>query len=186
VVATISIDRKTITGTVSGEATIPSLSVGPYASQGTATAISQLNGSTDGYGMRFSGTSATAIAYLSKFGDNETMQSGAFVGVQTVTSATSAPVFTSGATGQVDIKATTRFMVRCDPDGILFHDRAVDSSALSTVRNFRSGVKPGWQKDLYIRYRAVSPKSMTRPIAKIISIVKTGTTTATVTTDIPH
>jgi hypothetical protein len=27
---------------------------------------------------------------------------------------------------------------------------------------------------------------MSRPIAKIVSIVKTGTTTATVTTDVPH
>lgn len=79
VVATISINKKTITGTVSDEATIPSLSVGPYASQGTATAVKQMRGSTDGYGMRFSGTSNAAVAYLSKFGDNEAMQSGTLV-----------------------------------------------------------------------------------------------------------
>lgn len=65
-------------------------------------------------------------------------------------------------------------------------DRAIDSSAVSSVRNFFSGVKPGWQKKLYAKYNAISPKSMTRPIAEIVSIVKTGTTTATVTTDVPH
>lgn len=37
-----------------------------------------------------------------------------------------------------------------------------------------------------MKFSAVSPKSMSRPIAKIVSIVKTGTTTATVTTDVPH
>ena len=43
-----------------------------------------------------------------------------------------------------------------------------------------------WQKELYARYNAITPKSATRPIAKIVSAVKTGTTTATITTDIPH
>lgn len=114
------------------------------------------------------------------------MQSGTLVGAQTVACASTVPVFISGATGQVDIKATSKFLVRCDPDGILFHDRAVDSAVVSTVRHFRSGVKPGWKKNLYVRYRAISPKSMTRPIAKIVSAVKTGTTTATITTDVPH
>lgn len=39
---------------------------------------------------------------------------------------------------------------------------------------------------MYAKYNAISPKSVTRPIAKIVSITKTASTTATVTTDVPH
>ena len=48
--------------------------------------------------MRFSGTSATSCVYLSKFGANITKATGTLVGSQLVTCASTAPVFTSGAT----------------------------------------------------------------------------------------
>ena len=186
VVATISANWLVVTGTVSDEATIPSLSVWPYSTAGMkAQKRRQLLGQ-DGYWMRFSGTSATAAAYLTKFGANITKVTGTLVGTQTVMCASTAPTFTSGATWQVDIRTTSKFFSRCDSDWVSFFDRAIDSSAISTVRNYFSGVKPWWQKLLYAKYNAISPKSMTRPIAKIVSIAKTGTTTATVTTDIPH
>lgn len=66
--------------------------------------------------MRFSGTSATAAAYLTKFGANITKVSGTLTGTQTITSASTAPTFTSGATGQVDIRTTSKFFSRCDAD----------------------------------------------------------------------
>ena len=37
-----------------------------------------------------------------------------------------------------------------------------------------------------MKFSAVSPKSLSRPIAKIVSITKTASTSATVTTDTPH
>ena len=186
VIATISANWLVVTGTVSDEATIPSLSVWPYSTVGmTARKRRQLLGQ-DGYGMRFSGTSATANAYLTKFGANITKVTGTLVGVQTITSGSTAPVFTSGATGQVDIRTTSKFYVRSDADWVAFFDNAIDSSVLKTTRTFFSWVKPWWQKLLYAKYNAISPKSMTRPIAKIVSITKTASTTATVTTDVPH
>lgn len=186
VIATISANWLVVTGTVSDEATIPSLTVWPYSTAGMkAQKRRQLLGK-DWYGMRFSGTSATAAAYLTKFGANITKVSGTLTGTQTITSASTAPTFTSGATGQVDIRTTSKFFSRCDADWVMFSDRAIDTNTIQTVRNFFSWVKPGWQKSLYAKYNAISPKSMTRPIAKIVSAVKTGTTTATITTDIPH
>ena len=37
-----------------------------------------------------------------------------------------------------------------------------------------------------MKFSAISPKSMSRPIAKIVIAIKTGTTTTTITTDVPH
>lgn len=182
-IATISANGIVVTGTVSDEATIPSLTVWPIATAGmTARKRRQLLGK-DWYGMRFSGTSSTACAYLSKFGANITKVTGTLVGTQTVANASSVPTFTSGATGQVDIKATSKYFVRCDADSIFFYDRPIDSTNMSGARNLFTGVKPAWQKQLYARYSAISPKSMTRPVAKIISISKAGSTTWTVTHD---
>lgn len=140
----------------------------------------------DAYGMRLSGTSATSCVYLSKFGANITKATGTIIGSQLVTCASTAPTFTNGQTGQVDIRTTSKFFVRCDADGVFFGDRGIDTNTIITGRNYFSGVKPSWQKEVYAKYSAISPKSMSRPIAKIVSIVKTGTTTATVTTDAPH
>lgn len=186
VVATISLDMKTITGTVSDEGTIPSLTVWPYTNQGSAQSVSQLRWSEDGIAMRFSGTNATTCAYITKFGGNEAMQSGTFTGSQTVTCWSTAPVFISGATGQVDIKATNRFYIASDYDSVTFSDVGVNNATIRSIRTLRTWVKPWNQHYVYARFRTVSPRSMTRPIAKVISSVKTGTTTATVTTDVAH
>ena len=84
----------------------------------------------DGYGMRFSGTSATAAAYLSKFGDNITKVTGTLNGVQTIACASTAPTFNNGVTGQVDIRTTSKYFVRSDADGVLFYDRGIDTNAI--------------------------------------------------------
>lgn len=186
VIASISANWLVVTGTVSDEATIPSLTVWPLSTVGMiATKKRQILGK-DWYGMRFSWTSTTAWAYLTKFWANITRVSGTLIWTQTVTNGSTAPIFANGATGQVDIRATTRYFVRSDDESLFFYDRAWDSSAIASTRQFFTSVKPAWQKQVVAKYSAVSPKSMTRPIAKIVSAVKTGTTTATITTDVPH
>ena len=186
VIWSISANMKTITWTTSDEATIQSLTVWPISTVWmTAKKRRQLLGQ-DWYGMRFSWTSATATAYLSKFGANITKVTWTLNTNQTVTCASTAPTFTLWATWQVDIRTTSKFFSRWDADWVMFSDKAIDSNTSATVRNFFSWVKPGWQKSLYAKYNAISPKSMTRPIAKIVSAVKTWTTTATITTDVPH
>jgi len=186
VIASISANWLVVTGTVSAEATIPSLTVWPLSTVWMTAFKRRQILWKDGYGMRFSWTSATAAAYMTKFGENITKVSGTLIGTQTITNGSSAPVFANGATGQVDIRATTRFFVRSDDESLLFYDRASDSSSIASNRLLFTSVKPAWQKQVVAKYSAVSPKSMTRPIAKIVSAVKTGTTTATITTDVPH
>ena len=181
----ISADGKTITCTYADDTAITSISSGPY-SQGVVTYRPQLGSATAGYGMRFSGTSATACAYVSKFGGYETQMSGTLNTAQTATSASTAPVFSLQANGHYDVKATSKFWVKAEPQSVFFYDVAVDSTATASNRVYRSGVKPDFGGTYGVRFRAVTPKSISRPIARILSASKTGTTTTTINTDVAH
>ena len=182
---TISADGRTITCTYADDVALTSISSGPY-SQGTVTYRPQLGGATAGYGMRFSSTSATACAYISKFGGYETQMSGTLNTTQISTSASTAPVFAYQANGNYDLKASSKFWIKAEPQSISFYDVGVDASATASSRVYRSGVKPDFGGNYGIRFRAVTPKSISRPIARIASISKAGTTTTTVNTTAAH
>jgi len=59
------------------------------------------------------------------------------------------------------------------------------SSSASTSNRWSQGI-PDEEVNYVVKIRAKNLANMTRPIAKIVSIAKTGTTTATVTTDVNH
>ena len=89
--------------------------------------------------------------------------------------------------GQVELKAATRYRLEAEPEVIVFGDRASDFLGNLSLRNTFTAVKPIGNTDYYVRFRAVTPKSISRPIAKIVSATKaTATTTATIVTDAPH
>ena len=184
-ITTISADGKTITCTHADDVAIPSISVGPF-SQGTVTYRPQLGSATAGYGMRFSSTSAAACAYISKFGGYEVQMSGTLTTSHMSSSGSTSPVFAYQSNGHYDVKASTKFFVKSEPQSILFYDLAVDSASPANTRTYRSGVKPDFDGTYGVRFRVVSPKSMSRPIARIASISKAGTTTTTVNTTSPH
>lgn len=187
-VASISSDKKTLTFTTSDEATITSLTATPASLVGgKLKRQAKLLLAGNALGMRFSGTSATSTAYLSRSSGGSIKESGTIGGVKTITSASSAPVFTAGSMGQNEIKATSRFRVECEPEIIVFGDKPIDAQAAMTLRNSFTAVKPVGNQEYYVRFRAVTPKSISRPVAKIVSATKaTATTTATIVTDVPH
>ena len=66
-------------------------------------------------------------------------------------------------------------------------DAAVDtSSGLFSTRSKRTQVVPDPTKTYRLRFRHTNSPSLARPVAAIVAAAKTGTTTATVTTDCPH
>ena len=184
-ITTISADGKTITCTYADDLAIPSISVGPF-SQGTVTYRPQLGAATAGYGMRFSSTSTGACAYISKFGGYDVQVSGTLNTSHMSTCSSTIPVFSYQSNGHYDVKASTKFWVKSEPQSILFYDLSVDTSTVASTRTYRSGVKPDFSDTYGVRFRVVSPKSMSRPIARIASISKAGTTTTTVNTTAAH
>jgi hypothetical protein len=58
-------------------------------------------------------------------------------------------------------------------------------ATMSGILKWTQGI-PDEEKSYKLRIRAKNLKSLTVPVARILTIAKTGTTTATVTTDVPH
>lgn len=84
--------------------------------------------------------------------------------------------------GQYEIKASSRFRIECRPDETAFLDKAADSvgGSIWTSRVTRSSVKPGSEASLRPRFRIYQPVGMSRPIGKIPTISKSGSSTATI------
>lgn len=71
-------------------------------------------------------------------------------------------------------------------DGVTVADRSPDANAAITPRvRFTQNV-PSPLRPYKLQFRVRATKSLTRPIAKIVSITKTASTTAVVVTDGPH
>lgn len=187
-IETMSLDKKTLTITTRDEATIPSLTVTPNSTGGKLKRQTKLQNARNAVGMRFSGVSATAAAFMSRFDGGSIKEAGTLTGARLATNASTAPTYTSGINGQVEIKPSSRYRIEVEPEIITFMDKAIDSANTTyAVRQAFTAVKPSSDIDYYIRFRAVSPRSISRPVAKIVSAVKaTASTTATITTDVPH
>ena len=186
-IATVSLDKKTLTATVNDEVTIPSLTVGPYTSVGTLTRIEPFSLANNAVGLRTSGVAETSNAVLSRFGGAEGYwTTGTAAGGQLITTASTAPVYAIGTTGQYSIGATSRYMLDFNAQEVTLNDRAVDALASFTTRQVITNVKPDDAKEYRLVIDCCQSSSQPVPVAKIVSAVKTGTTTATITTDVPH
>lgn len=182
----ISYDRKTLTAGFSDEAALPSLAVAtitPPAGSAKIRHYHNMGGAIHGASIRFTSSTVTSAALVTQFGGNDVAISGTLVGDHRATIGTTAAVYNAAVRGQYEIKATNRYRLECRPKETAFMDVVIDSNTNFTTRAVRSAVKPGLSAQLAPRIRALNPKSMTRPVAKIVSAVKSGTTTATVTLD---
>jgi hypothetical protein len=182
----VSYDGLTITATTADEATIPSITATPSAAGSYFTrqkrAIKQNNGSA----IRFSGT-ATLAAMLVAANRSNIRSTGTIGGSQAVTIGTTAPSISSDGTGQLQFLETNIYEMQISRDKVTILDWAPDSAqAISTVRQVFDTFVPDSGINYNTQFRSTVPKSVSRPIAKIISASKAGATTTTITTDVPH
>ena len=188
----IAPDRKTITVGFSDEVVLPSLAVPPITpTLGTAKAnfYNNLAGARNGFGLRFTGVTATSAAVVSIFGGDDNQVSGTLTGDHRVAIASTAPTYVAGGSwGQYEIKATSRYMLECAPSASVLMDKAEQLNTFWTPRETaRTSVKPSGSATLYPRFRLYMPVNISRPVAKIIKAEKlTASTTATIYTDAPH
>jgi hypothetical protein len=186
----ISADRKTITAGFSDESALPSLAVAtitPTLGSAKVYFYNNAAGAYNGVGYRFTGTTATSAALFSLFGGGDVQISGTLLGDHRATIGTTAPNYVNSVYGEYELKANTRYRIEMRPDEVAWLDKSVDNVGIAwTPRASRTAVKPASSASLTPRFRVYQPLNMSRPIAKIVSISKAGTTTATVTTDVAH
>lgn len=164
---------------------IPSVTAGPFTS-GVVFRRRPLGGSPNGVSMIFENPVATNASFYARSDAGEALPSGTLLQNHAVTIGSTASVQAINAAGVYAFQPTTHFRALVTPDEIQWMDAGVDSLLAPASRYRRTQVVPGFNRRYRFRIRATNNVSLTRPIAQIVTAVKTGTNVATITTDVPH
>ena len=146
----------------------------------------RLGRSKNGISQIFENVTATNASLYVRSNSGDSFPSGTVAGNHSVSVNTSASVQIVNAPYNYGFTPTTEYRLGLQADRVNWLDVAVDSLNASTSRLLRTQVVPDPSKLYKFRIRTKNTASMVRPVARIVSAVKTGTTTATITTDVPH
>ena len=116
----------------------------------------------------------------------DALPSGIIAGSHSATIGTTASVALVTSPFQYAFSPTTEFRFFAQADRVQWADGAVESVAQTISRLLRTQVCPDPSRSYKFRIRGTNNRSLTVPNAQIVTAVKTGTTTATITTDRPH
>jgi hypothetical protein len=170
--------------------TIPSInqtynfSSAPYPQLGSRSA---LGGSQNGTSMILENATATNAAFFIRSEAGDVLPSGVVLGNHSVTTLSTASVQAAGnILGAYSFVPTTQYNLLMMGDRLQWTNSTIDAVTAASLLVNRTQVIPSLLKDYSLRFRVTNAKDITRPVAKITSIVKSGTTTATVTCDRPH
>lgn len=176
-----------ITCTAGPVGTIPSQTItNPAGAKGFVYIRQRLGLARNGVSEIFENTTATNASLYIRSEAGDALPSGTIAGAHGVTVGTTASVALVNAPYTYAYTPTTEFRLLVQSDRTQWADAAVDSQTQMNNRAVRSQVCPDPSETYKLRFRAVNNKSLTVPNAQIVTAVKTGTTTATITTDAPH
>lgn len=164
---------------------IPSVTAGPFTS-GFVYFRSAMGLAPNGTSMIFENATATNASFYVRSESGDVLPSGAIQGNHAVAIATTASVQAVTVASSYSFQPTSEYRLAQFINGIQWSDGPVDTLTTFTNRSKRTQVVPDVAHSYKLRFRAVNQPSLTRPIAQIVSAVKSGTTTATITTDVPH
>jgi len=182
-----NITSSTIFTTTAGPGgTITSLSVGPYTSQGFVYFRSAMGGAPDGYSQIFENATATNASMYVRSDSGDVYPSGTFTGNHSVTVGSTASVQAVAANYSYAFVPTTEFRSLLQADRLQYYDVAIDTLNQPSARRNVTQVIPKITENYKLRFRFTNDKALTVPTAKIVSAVKSGSTTATITTATDH
>lgn len=173
------------TATAGPNGTIPSLTAGPFAS-GVVFSRSALGYAKDGTSIIWENDTITNASFYIRSNSGDNLPSGTIAGSHSTTISTLASIQAINAAYHYAFQPSSEFKLRQFVDHVQWTDVGVDAITAENNRVKRTQVVPAHEKNYIFRIRATNNASFTRPVAKITSVVKTGTTTATVTTETPH
>jgi len=173
------------TATAGPGGTIPSLTVGPFTS-GFVFFRSALGFAPNGSSMIFENATATNASFYIRSESGDVLPSGTITGSHSVTINTTASVQAINAALTYAFQPTSVYRLTMQADRLQWSDSAVDVTTQTTSRVNRDQVIPDPSHQYKFRIRARNNASLSVPVGKIVTAVKTGTTTATITTDVAH
>lgn len=175
------------TATAGPGGTIPSQTItNPAGAKGFVYFRERFGRARNGVSEIFENATATNASLYIRSESGDALPSGTVAGSHSVTVATTASVQLVNSAFQYAFAPSSEFRLFVQADRTQWADGAVDAVAQTTNRLLRTQVCPDPSETYRVRIRATNNKSLTVPNAQIVSAVKTGTTTATITTDRPH
>ena len=148
---------------------------------------SRLGQAQNGISQIFENATATNASLYIRSESGDALPSGTVAGNQSATIGTTASIQIAGSVPYTySFTPTNEFRMVVQSDRTQWSDSAVDAVAQSTNRLVRTQVCPDPSDTYKLRIRANNNRSLTVPGAQIITAVKSGATTATVTTATAH
>lgn len=166
--------------------TIASLTVGPYNNQGYVYFRSALGYAQNGVSQIFENASATNASMYARSSAGDALPSGTAGGNHSVTVASTTPTQAIASAYTYSFLPASEYRIIPQADRVQWMDAAIDTTVMPASRLLRTQVVPDSTKQYKLRFRFTNNKGLTVPTAKIVSISKSGTTTATVTTASAH
>ncbi len=165
---------------------LPSVTSGPFA-QGTVYRRGVLGGNAHGVGVTFENGTATNASIAERAGAGTARYSGTVAGNQAVTVSTTASLQSVNTAGAYAFHPSSEFRIVAEPTRVQVLTGGVDSAAASpSVVRSATTVIPDPSLAYRVRVRAKNYASMPQVVGHIQAVAKTGTTTATVTTQTAH
>jgi hypothetical protein len=186
VVATIT-STVTFTCTSTPIGGLVSFSSGPLTSQGTVYIRPALGYAQDGMSFIFENTTLTNASVYVRQDNGATWSSGTVNGNHSTNIGSTVSQQTASAY-TYNFTPATEYRMMLQSDRATLTDAGVDSTSFAgtNTRLSRTQQVPNNTKTYRLRYRFTNDAGLTIPTAKIVSAVKTGTTTATITTASVH
>jgi hypothetical protein len=147
----------------------------------------RLGRANNGAAQIFENATATNASLYVRSEAGDALPSGTVAGNHSATVGSTASVQLAGAVPYTySFSATNEYRLVVQSDRTQWSDAAVDSVAAATSRLVRTQVCPDPTDTYKLRLRATNNKSLTVPNAQVVSVTKSGSTTATFTTDVAH
>lgn len=172
------------TATAGPAGTIPNVTAS--ATTGIVVPRPSLGYATNGTSMILENASATNASFYIRSAEGDSLPSGTAIGSHAVGTLTSASVQAINAAYTYAFQPSTEYRLTLQADRVQWSAGATDSIAQAINLFSRTQVVPDASKLYKLRIRATNAADLTRPIGKIVSAVKSGSTTATITLDRNH
>ncbi len=186
VVATIPSPRQ-FTVTAGPMGTIPSQTItDPAGAKGFVYFRERLGRANDGMSQIFENATVTNASFYIRSQSGDALASGTPAGNHAITVATTASVQAINAPYTYAFVPTSEYRLNLQADRVQATDSTIDALTQSASRVLRTQVCPNPADTYKFRIRATNNKSLTVLNAKVVSVVKTGTTTGTFTTLTAH
>jgi hypothetical protein len=187
VVATV-VSKTVFTSTAGPAGTIPSVTAGPF-SAGFVYSRPALDRYPNGTSIIFENVTATQASFYSKSGSADLAPiAGTLANSHSTTIGTTASIAAATSPYNYAFRPTNEYRASFFVDGAQWSDSLVADNTLSQSTNRARSIQvvPDPSAQYKLQFRAISQKGLTVPVAQIVSATKTGSTTVTVVTDVPH